>query len=480
MTNPPDFNSASQTVSSAPRPTPDAPGAGVLGHARAFFRDRLDLLERACESGEEVSRVRLGPLAMLVLNTPERIGELLVERAEDFGKGDMQRRVAGPLLGLPLNSMEGDAHRKERQRQAPMLQARQIAGYADGIVSVVQKRIEAGWQDGAQVELSRALTTITIPSAAGVMFGWHDLQSCDPLWKGVETLTRLLDIRNSNPLALPLSWPLPGNIKAKHILAAMNQRLDTLIASRQAIAAGVNPKPRNDETANLQDAEELPDDILTLLITTPYADGSLPDTAMIRDQTRIGFLAAADNTATALMWCLCLLARHPEVYDLLQAEVDAVLGARAATIEDVPRLEYAGCVLKESMRLYPLAPLLARQASRDTRLGAHSVKSGTVVLFAPWAIHRRADAFPDPLRFWPERFAPETQRATPRFAYLPFGAGSRACIGGHLAHLMMTLTLATLTQKLRVTPAGEAFPVPVSRSLLRARNGAWVQVHRRR
>src|SRR5262249_43098053 len=153
-----------------------------------------------------------------------------------------------------------------------------------------------------------------------------------------------------------------------------------------------------------------------------------------------------ETTANALAWSFHLLARHPEVYDRLAAEARVVLGGRSPTMEDLPRLPTAAMVLKETMRLYPPAYMVGRQAEREVPLGALSLGPGDTVFVNIYAIPRRAAIFEAPDEFRPERFAPEREKLLPRGAYLPFGAGPRICIGNHFALMEGQLLLAALAQ----------------------------------
>ena len=138
----------------------------------------------------------------------------------------------------------------------------------------------------------------------------------------------------------------------------------------------------------------------------------------------------------------------------MHAEIDAVLGGRLPTLEDLPRLRYTEMVFAESMRLYPPAWAMGRQSVADVELGPYRFPSGTYFFFSQYIIQRSADYFPDPLRFDPDRFLPENKAGRPRFAYFPFGAGGRQCIGEAFAWMEGVLMLATIAQKwgLRFVP----------------------------
>jgi cytochrome P450 len=172
--------------------------------------------------------------------------------------------------------------------------------------------------------------------------------------------------------------------------------------------------------------------------------------------------AGHETTATGLTWAWYLLATNPAAAARLRAEVDAALGGRPPTYADLPRLPYALQVFKEALRLYPPAYVLSRVALRDVEVGGHPVKKGMTVMMAPYAMHRRADLYPTPTRFDPDRFTPENEARLPRHAYMPFGAGPRICIGNHFALMEGQLILAALAQRvnLELVPGQRVVPEP--------------------
>jgi len=174
------------------------------------------------------------------------------------------------------------------------------------------------------------------------------------------------------------------------------------------------------------------------------------------------FLAGYETVANAMTWTWYLLSQNPEVERLMHDEIDAVLGGRLPTVEEVPRLKYVEMVMAESMRLYPPAWAMGRKARNDFELGPYFLPAGTTVIMSQWIAHRDPTYFSDPLRFDPERFS---ARAAPRpkFAYFPFGAGPRQCIGESFAWMEGVLILTTIAQKwrLRLVPGHRVKPQPL-------------------
>jgi cytochrome P450 len=232
-------------------------------------------------------------------------------------------------------------------------------------------------------------------------------------------------------------------------------------------------------------ADDQRDDLLAMLLdaTDPEAEGGeagpMSD-AQLRDEVMTLFLAGHETTASALAWTWHLLAEHPDVQARLHAELDAVLTAadgapRAPTFDDLARLPYARAVLSESMRLYPPAYAVGRLCVEATTLGGCRIEEGWGVLTSPWLVHRDARWWPDPLRFDPGRWAAEDP-ARPRFAYFPFGGGSRICIGEQFAWTEATLVLAALARRWAVRPEPGRPPVR-AQGAVTLRPAAGVHVH---
>jgi cytochrome P450 len=173
-------------------------------------------------------------------------------------------------------------------------------------------------------------------------------------------------------------------------------------------------------------------------------------------------MAGHDTTALTLAWTWYLVGQHPAVHDALQAELASVLGGRSPTPADLPRLPYTERVVLETMRLYPAAYMLGRQAVAACELGGYWLPAGATVLMSQWLLHRDPRWFDDPERFDPDRWADDLAKRLPRFVYFPFGGGSRQCIGNSFAMMEACLILATLAQRARVTlvPGPPVRPAP--------------------
>ncbi len=191
----------------------------------------------------------------------------------------------------------------------------------------------------------------------------------------------------------------------------------------------------------------------------------------VRDQVVTIFMAGHETTAQALSWTFYLVSQHPDVERKLHEELATVLGGHAPRYEELGELRYTRMVIEESMRLFPPAHIMGRQPISDDEILGHRIPAGSTVLIVPWLLHRKPALWENSDCFDPERFAPERATLRPRFAYIPFGAGPRICIGAAFAMAEAMVILATIAQRyrLRLKPG---FPVePQGLITLRPRYG---------
>jgi cytochrome P450 len=187
-----------------------------------------------------------------------------------------------------------------------------------------------------------------------------------------------------------------------------------------------------------------------LLVARDEDDGSQLSDRQIRDEVMTLLLAGHETTANTLTWTWYELGRNPLALARLEAEVASVVGGRPVTTEDLPSLPWTAAVIDEAMRLHPPAYIVGRQAAEDVEIGGHRFAKGTTIAISIRGIHRRADYYPDPLAFSPERMLPDAKKARPRHHYLPFGAGPRVCIGSHFALIEAALALATMVARVKL------------------------------
>jgi len=428
--------------------------------SRSLRRDRLGSLKRLADEYGDIAAFRVGPQRLVLLNHPDYVEDVLVTRARLFKKGRALER-AKRLLGEGLLTSEGDLHRRQRRLSQPAFHKQRVAAYADTMVAHAQ-RTAARWRDGEALDISSEMNRLTLTIVGETLLG----TDVEAEAGGVrEALTTVFDAfpMTMSPFAEILErLPLP--IVRRY--ARAQEVLDTLIYRIIDERRG-KPDDRGDLLSML------------LLARDDEEDGGRMSDAQLRDEVMTIFLAGHETTANALAWTWHLLARHPDVEARLHQEIGAVLDGDPPTAADVTRLPYTRMVLAESMRLYPPAWAVGRRAIGDVEIGGYTIPKGTVVLFSQYLLHRDARFFPDPERFDPDRWLPERQKGRPKFAYFPFGGGTRVCIGEPFAWMEGILVLATLAEQWRMESL-ETAPVPLQPAItLRPAHGIRMRAHRR-
>jgi cytochrome P450 len=265
---------------------------------------------------------------------------------------------------------------------------------------------------------------------------------------------------------LPDWVPRIGRWRAKPAIRFFEELVSELIQSRKAL---------------VERGEAVPRDLLTLLL-----EAADPETGKGLSDTEVGanivtFIGAGhETTANVLSWSIYLISQDERVRTRIEREVDEVLGAGAIEPEHLDRLVYTRAVLDEAMRLYPPAPLLSRAAIADDRIGALTIEAGTVVTIAPYVLHRHRTLWDEPDAFRPERFLPGERETIDRFAYLPFGAGPRVCIGATFALQEAVIVLATIVRAVRLDLKEGYKVTPLHRITLRPRGGLPMRLTYRR
>lgn len=441
-------------------PIPCLPGWPLFGHVFALRWDRLDLLLRISHSFGDIGAFRFGPRLVPLLNSPELVRSVLVDQCSEFEKTETVRALAAPVLGNSVFLSEGEEHRRQRKLLAPLFQQRRVLDYAEMMVAATS-RLQAAWLEGETINLADEMTRLTLDIISRALFGADVAGEERALGEALTYTFRHFADAVTNPIRLPQTWPTPRNRRAHQALARVNATIERMIEERRN-----NGEERND--------------FLALLLRTQEAEAPFSlNTRQVRDEALSLSVAGHETTANALTWCCYLLAQHPEVYARMQAEGDRVLAGRLPTVADLPNLSYTLQVFKETLRLYPPVYAFTRRAVSAVQLGQYGIPEGTSVVISPYTLHRRANLFPDPQRFEPERFAPQSEPQIARYAYLPFGAGPHTCLGMHFALLEGHLVLATLSQRLTFERV-DANPVkPIPLLTLRPERAVMMKIRRR-
>jgi cytochrome P450 len=377
---------------------------------------------------------------VVLLNDPSDIREVLIDKAASFGKDRTQKRMK-ILLGEGLITSDGEAHKRGRRIAAPAFHRQQIQRYAAQIVDL-SASLSAEWQPGQPIDIAAEMMRLALRITARTLFDTEVTPDIQVINDQVNIVMGLYNALVALPRAeLLLNSPLPVMRRFRRAKATLNEVVDRMIETRRA---------QTDANGGLEQRGDLLSMLLAARDDQAEGNGLKLSATELRDQVLTLFLAGYETVANALAWTWLLLGQNPQAEALMHEELDAVLANRFPTLEDMPRLEYTAMVLAESMRLYPPAWAMGREALEDVAIGPYRFRKGSMVLFSQYIVHRDPRFFPHPERFWPERFTAEAKAARPRFAYFPFGGGGRQCIGESFALMEATLALATIAQRWRL------------------------------
>jgi len=365
-----------------------------------------------------------------LVNRPDLVWALLVTNGRFTMKGRALQR-AKDLLGDGLLTSEGELWRRQRRLVQPAFHRDRIRGYAQQMVATTLEH-EAGWAEGAEVDLAQDMSALTLRIVGRTLFGVdlrHDSRHVGP------ALTEVLEgfQRRMVPGAdLLLRLPTRSNRR----LADAGRRLDDVVQRL------IDDHRGRGDTG----------DVLSMLLATDDDDATMSD-QQVRDETMTLVLAGHETTAMALTWAWYLLATHPATARALRRELADVLADRPPTFDDLARLPLTTAVFAETMRLYPPAWIVGRRVTSDITLDGWPVPAGSLAVASQWVQHRDPRWWSSPLAFRPDRWLlpdgrfDERAPDVPRGAWFPFGLGQRVCIGEPFAWAEGPLVLATLAPR---------------------------------
>ncbi len=407
----------------------------------------------------DVAHYRVARSHIVFINHPEYIREILIVQHANFVKERTQRK-SKLLLGEGMITVDGAAHRKQRQVAQPAFHRQRVPAFAEAIVRRAEG-VREKWQDGEVRDIYQEMMRLTLGTVGETLFSTELGDEVGELNAGVADIMNVYHAMVLLPgvqhlIHLPFT-PLHKFLKARDRLY---RTVECMIAEHRA--RGIT-----------EQCNDLLDMMLAAQKQMGWSDGDL------RDQVVTVFLAGYETMAIALTWTWYLLAQNPEIRARMYEEVDLVLGGRLPEYEDAARLKYTEMVLAESMRLYPPAWAMGREAIDDFELGPYRLPKGTTVLMSQFVTHRDERFFPDPLRFDPLRHTPEAKAARPRFSYFPFGMGPRQCIGEAFAWMEGVLVLATVAQRWRLDLVGGHPVEPEPLFTLRPKYGMRMKIEAR-
>ncbi len=402
--------------------------AGPLGHLDFMRDDPLAFFLRVRDEVGDVARFRLGWMTAHLVSRPEDVKHVLVDEHRRYDKQTRGFDELRTILGNGLVTSEGELWRRQRRIAQPGFLRERVASLAPRMIAAAAD-LRARWltlaERGETTDVAADMMRLTLRIASETLLSTNVSGDAEVVGEAVALLLHEANDRLTSA-SLPLSVPTPQNLRVRRAMEALDKVVLRAIDERRK-------------------SERPPDDLLTMLATARDAEtGETMSDRQLRDEVMTMFLAGHETTANALAWTLYRLSLHPEARAVVHRELDRVLEGRLPSAADLPRLSSTTAVIKESMRLHPPVWIIGRRATEDDRIGEYVIPANSIVFVSPWVTHRHPSLWPNPEGFDPARFMPERAASIPRFAYFPFGAGPRICIGAAFAMMEAELCLATL------------------------------------
>ena len=388
----------------------------------------------ACAASEygDVVALRFLNRRIYLLRRPEHVRYVLQDNSKNFNKQTIGYQRLRAILGNGLVTSEGTFWLRQRRIMQPAFHRESVQAFGGTMVRLTQEMLDS-WEQrigpGNPLDVAEEMRALTLRIVSQTLLSSDVQRHAATVGRSLDELLEQVISRTTTIFELPRSVPTLKNLRFRRAKRALDRIILGVIATRmrsrrtQGDLLDLLLAARDEETGEGMTAQQLRDEVMTI------------------------FLAGHETTANALSWSWLLLSEHPTVARALRSELTRVLGQRAPTVEDLPKLSYAGQIIEEAIRLYPPVWVLVRRVLADDEIGDYRIPKNSYVMLSPYLTHRDAEFWPNPEGFDPNRFSPETRRQLPRFAYFPFGGGPRVCIGNNFAMMEAQLVLATIAQR---------------------------------
>lgn len=440
---------------------PGPKGSLLMGNLPDIQRDRLNFMVELVKYGP-VARFTAGPKSFIQVSSPDGIQHVLVSNNANY---DKQASAFAPLrdtIGNGLLLSDGDFWRKQRRLMQPVFHTKNIQAFIDMMGEETSLVLDRWGQVAASeqpLNLQQEMMRLTLSVITRSLFNQRIGDETGSIGADLTILLEDNIYRFDHPFYPPRNFPTPRNRRYQQAKARLYAVIDELVETRRSTVGEHN-------------------DLLDLLMLAQDEDtGQGMSNEQLRYELVTLFVAGHETTALLLSWAFYLLAQHPEARAMLQSEAEQVLDGRMPTLADLPNLKYTRLVMDETMRLYPPAWLTNRRAIDADEIEGYAIPAGAELTISPYATHHDPALWPDPFQFDPERFTPERSAGRHRYAYIPFGAGPRVCIGNNFALMEAQLILAAAAQRYRLELV-PGKPVEMEALItLRPKDGPWMTVH---
>ncbi|HXW88858.1 MAG TPA: cytochrome P450 [Streptosporangiaceae bacterium] len=465
--------------------TPGPTGRQAAAVLAGMLRDPLAGYLRLARDYGDAVRVPISRSgSIFMLSRPEHAEHVLAHNQDNYVKAFTYRPLRA-LIGNGLLTSEGEEWRRHRRLLQPLFARRDVTAFGPAMSDAAARMLKS-WEPlpaGAQIDVAARMSALALDIVGRALFSADLSGDAEMMGRALSAGQRVAVLATF----VPLPWG-PRTTRAVKAIARRTGRtgegiegpVGRMVADRRRrLNAGNGQHSGGSSPPAGQDGRGPGRDLLDVLLTARQEDGSPLTDTEVCDELATFLLAGHETSAVTLSWALALLSAFPAARVRLEAEVDSVLAGRSPDAADAPRLPWTTAVIAETMRLYPPAWTIERDALGDDDVAGVAVPAGSTIAVPPYLIHRHPEFWPDPAGFDPARFLPPGQQQPgsagetalaaerPRYAYVPFGAGRRACIGQSFAELETVLVLASIAQRYRLELTASGIPKPVAAITLR-------------
>jgi cytochrome P450 len=430
----------------------------IGGDLAALAADPLGEFVRRSRQGGVVP-LKIGLTPGHLVSDPAIVRHVLLDNIDNYDKHTPAFDAVRVVLGNGMLTSGGAFWKRQRRIAQPAFHGESVRHFAPIMTRLAAETADE-WERaaaaGQPVDACTDMMRVTLRIVAETLFGDDLAGEAAEVNRVFPVILACLAARVSSPLRPPLWLPTANNRRLQPALRSLNAIVERLIATkRRRLAAGSGPPDGHR-------------DLLTILMLARDTEtGEAMSDAQLRDEVMTLLIAGHETTANALSWLWVLLDRHPDEQERLRAELVAATGGRPPTVEDLPQLPRLKAVFQETLRLYPPVWMFDRRALGPDDLAGTKVATGDLVIFCPYAIHRLPELWHDPEAFRPERFEAGREEQKNKFAYLPFSAGPRTCIGNSFAMIESQIIMGTLLSRFRARLADPSPIAPRPRVTLR-------------
>ncbi len=394
----------------------------------------LRFIEEGWRTYGDIFEVTVGPRKLVMVIHPDHVRHITVTNAGNYDKLESYDPVRKYIVGDGLITSTGELWKRQRRLMAPFYTPRGVQEFAEIFLHDTHTMVERWDQlarDHAQVEMFDEMALVTASIVLKAIFSTESDEDVLEIKECVETMITFSGGAASNPFKFPDWVPTAGNKRYwkahDKVHSYINRVQDARLALNEA---------------------DYPNDLLSKLITAADPEtGERMSRELLRDEALTNFFAGYETSARSMSHAWYALAGNAEVRARLHEELDRELGDETPTLDTLKRLPYTLRVIKETLRLYPPAPMYAKDVVDDDVIDGYRIRKGSTVLLLPYFTHRHPEFWDNPNRFEPERHAPEAEKARHPQAYHPFASGQRICLGSHFSLLETHIMLAILAHR---------------------------------